>query len=422
MTVHSDKEQRIQRDDPNISTKAAADVISGQACKKAADVITDVAAVSKKDTAVERQTDSQIQVLHQSDMEERVTALLDAFICGFQRTTTLFFGRIVSNPTDMPHFNDWLGYSMTYNRVPFGNGNALHTHNSVEIFVALDGDFEIGYASGPCKDDFADSEHADVSDHVPKEESDAGQEGFRQDTASLQSLHSSCHGAVLQPFDMVACPAGVYHYYMNVDKSQEDRQILTILPGRPAVHWAPQVVGNARSKGANCDNKGALITKDKPYHAPDLPERVFAENEMDPYVRKFGSYTDKRVTTPEGCDSDDPVDYVVHLADPEDLNNKWIKVGYLELRAGKPDIFVANSSAAPGWDLLVIVLRGRAAVRGVSEKVTCFSESLGKLEMMKLPSNGEKFEFSCKSCKSGSMNGGDSADEMATTLLVVKSS
>eukprot|EP00419_Tripos_fusus_P005188 CAMPEP_0172676158 /NCGR_PEP_ID=MMETSP1074-20121228/13770_1 /TAXON_ID=2916 /ORGANISM="Ceratium fusus, Strain PA161109" /LENGTH=83 /DNA_ID=CAMNT_0013493751 /DNA_START=22 /DNA_END=269 /DNA_ORIENTATION=- len=83
---------------------------------------------------------------------------------------------------------------MTYNRVPFGNGNALHTHNSVEIFVALDGDFEIGYASGPCKDDCADSEQADVSDHVPNEESDAERKGFFPDAGSLQSLHSSCHG------------------------------------------------------------------------------------------------------------------------------------------------------------------------------------------------------------------------------------
>ena len=82
------------------------------------------------------------------DMLQRETALLDAFICGFQRSTTLFFGRIVSNPTDLPHFKEWLGYSMTYNGVPFENGNALHKHNSVEIFVALDGDFEIGYACG----------------------------------------------------------------------------------------------------------------------------------------------------------------------------------------------------------------------------------------------------------------------------------
>ena len=27
---------------------------------------------------------------------------------------------------------------------------------------------------------------------------------------------------------MVACPAGVYHYYKNVDPSKKDKQILTI--------------------------------------------------------------------------------------------------------------------------------------------------------------------------------------------------
>merc|ERR1712241_934809 len=90
---------------------------------------------------------SKEKVVKTHDMVEQEAALLDTFICGFQRTTTLFFGRIVSNPNDLPTFKDWLGYNMTYNRVPSGNGNALHLHNSVEIFVALDGPFEIGYGT-----------------------------------------------------------------------------------------------------------------------------------------------------------------------------------------------------------------------------------------------------------------------------------
>ena len=46
---------------------------------------------------------------------------------------------------------------------------------------------------------------------------------------------------VLEQFDLVACPAGVYHYYKNVDPSKEERQILTILPGAPTVR--PLVCG-----------------------------------------------------------------------------------------------------------------------------------------------------------------------------------
>merc|ERR1719313_2519261 len=74
-------------------------------------------------------------------------ALLDSYIDGYQRTTTLFFGRIVSNPDDLPAFEEPLGYNMTYNGMATHHGNALHRHNSVEIFVALDAPFEIAYGS-----------------------------------------------------------------------------------------------------------------------------------------------------------------------------------------------------------------------------------------------------------------------------------
>merc|ERR1719394_1092145 len=97
------------------------------------------------------------EVITKDSMVERDTALLDAFISGFERSTTLFFGRIVSNPSDLPLFRDWLGYSMTYNGVPYSNGNAMHLHNSVEIFVALDGDFEIGYSNPGTTNNLRDS-------------------------------------------------------------------------------------------------------------------------------------------------------------------------------------------------------------------------------------------------------------------------
>lgn len=49
-------------------------------------------------------------------------ALLDSYIDGYQRTTTLFFGRIVSNPDDLPAFAEPLGYNMTYNGMATHNG------------------------------------------------------------------------------------------------------------------------------------------------------------------------------------------------------------------------------------------------------------------------------------------------------------
>jgi len=143
-------------------------------------------------------------------------ALLDSYINGYQRTTTLFFGRIVSNPDDLPAFEEPLGYNMTYNAMATGHGNALHRHNSVEIFVALDAPFEIAYGS-----------HGEFK-------------------------------AVLEPWDIVACPAEAIHSYKNI--GQDGGQILTFLCGKPAICWANGVVAEARRNGALCDDTGILVS------------------------------------------------------------------------------------------------------------------------------------------------------------------
>ena len=61
--------------------------------------------------------------------------------------TQLHFGRIVSNPDAPQRFSESVGYNMTYNLVEPFKGNALHTHPSVEIFIALDGRWEIAWGA-----------------------------------------------------------------------------------------------------------------------------------------------------------------------------------------------------------------------------------------------------------------------------------
>jgi hypothetical protein len=161
-------------------------------------------------------------------------ALLDSYIHGFQRTTTLFFGRIVSNPDDLPAFQEPLGYNMTYNAMATGNGNALHRHNSVEIFVALDAPFEIAYGS---KGEFK---------------------------------------AQLQPWDLVACPAEAIHSYKNM--GEDGGQILTFLCGKPAITWAPGVVNDARKNGAICDDSGILLAHSSAKKAPPMMTFEAAES------------------------------------------------------------------------------------------------------------------------------------------------
>eukprot|EP00746_Dinoflagellata_sp_MGD_P032484 gnl/MRDRNA2_/MRDRNA2_177333_c0_seq1.p1 gnl/MRDRNA2_/MRDRNA2_177333_c0~~gnl/MRDRNA2_/MRDRNA2_177333_c0_seq1.p1 ORF type:complete len:366 (+),score=63.05 gnl/MRDRNA2_/MRDRNA2_177333_c0_seq1:139-1236(+) len=268
-----------------------------------------------------------VEIVKAEDMVEKDTALLDSFICGFQRTTTLFFGRIVSNPADLPIFKDWLGYSMTYNNVPSGNGNALHLHNSVEIFVAMDAAFEIGYG--------------------PKGE----------------------NKAVLQPMDFVACPARVYHYYKNVDPSKP-ANILTILPGRPSVTWAPEVVEQARQKGALCDDTGVLAMKDASMRmdAPQVSEKVFLEGDINPFVMKHANKQALFLQGPEG----------------------WIQLGWKDLQCGESVEITGKSPQGPvttvtkeDHDVLVINLSGSVEVMGPQ-----VGESLQRLDMFKLPRKG----------------------------------
>lgn len=171
---------------------------------------------------VPQQTDEEVlprddfEFVKYSKSKPLTATLLDSYIDGFQRTATLFFGRIESNPDDIPAFEVPLGYNMTYNSMASGKGNALHRHSSVEIFVALDAPFKISY----------------------------GSEGE--------------FNSMLMPWDIVACPAEAVHSYRNM--GEDGGQILTLLCGKPSITWASCVVDQARKNGAVCDDTGKLLS------------------------------------------------------------------------------------------------------------------------------------------------------------------
>merc|ERR1712032_30486 len=185
------------------------------------------------------------------------------------------------------------------------------------------------------------------------------------------------------PMDFVACPARVYHYYKNVDPSQP-AQILTILPGRPTVSWAPEVVEKARQKGAQCDDKGVLEMKQPSMKmdAPEVEEKVFLEGDMSPFVMKHADKNALYLSAEEG----------------------WIQVGWKDLPVGQsvevagtlPDgpvksVIACNGfhseakgvtsvSAEAAHDVLVVVLQGCVELTGPG-----LTEKLGKLDIFKLP-------------------------------------
>ena len=155
-----------------------------------------------------------------ADLPKLGLALLDAFIPGHQRSTTLFFGKIVTNPNNLPAFPRSYGYSMTYNGMLPGYGNALHRHPNVEIFVPINTQFDFSWT--------------DAEDEI--------------------------HSVTLDKYDAIAIPAGVVHSYThNAESAAEEGIILTVLPGKPAIQWAPSVVGRARENGAQCSDEGVML-------------------------------------------------------------------------------------------------------------------------------------------------------------------
>jgi quercetin dioxygenase-like cupin family protein len=166
----------------------------------------------------------QTQVARVESAKELDLALLDAYIPGHERTTTLFFGFIVTNPDDPPIFPESYGYSMTYNAMTPGNGNALHRHPNLEIFVPMDEPFEFAWGTR--------------GEHIVQ----------------------------LRPWDLIAIPAGVTHRYANCSDGKAVGRILTILPGQAAITWDDDVVKKAQENGCPCSDDGVMLSSQKGGH------------------------------------------------------------------------------------------------------------------------------------------------------------
>jgi len=199
-----------------------------------------------------------VEIARYSQIPQFDASILDTFIPKCRRMTQLHFGHIVSNPHAPMAFKEKMGYNMTYNLVPPGNGNALHMHRSIEIFVALDGRWEIAW-------------------------------GMKGENTVM-----------LQPWDFVAVPARVCHSYKNIEQ-QTGQNIMTILPGKSWITWAPDVVAAARQNGAECDDNGVLtkyahlVSRDDSQQFASSASTVDWKNmgpdEMTPFLHR---YKDKR--------------------------------------------------------------------------------------------------------------------------------
>jgi len=141
--------------------------------------------------------------------------ILDNYLPTGKRSTSLIYGRIVSNSFTKAKIPTFPGYNQTIQEVSPGHGNGAHIHKNTEIFLFLDGKWEIGYGY----------------DATEKE--------------------------VLEGGDLIVVPAYECRTYTNIGTTPG--HILTILAGESWVQFDRKVVEEARKYGAICDDWGTLI-------------------------------------------------------------------------------------------------------------------------------------------------------------------
>jgi mannose-6-phosphate isomerase-like protein (cupin superfamily) len=270
-----------------------------------------------------------LEVARYSEIPQFDASILDTFIPRCRRLTQLHFGAIVSNPHAPMAFKEKMGYNMTYNMVPPGHGNALHMHRSIEIFVALDGKWEIAW----------------------------GMQGE--------------HTVVLEPWDFVCVPARVCHSYKNVEE-QTAQNIMTILPGKSWITWAPNVVTEARENGAQCDDNGVLTkyahlvapTSGLAADAGSVEWRSMGPDDMLPFLHRF---SDRR-----------PMECRMTNVRAPDGKAPFIEMFWKTIQPEASNSLPRRS----GVDLLLVVLEGSVLIRTASGRPVA---AAGRLDAVRVP-------------------------------------
>ena len=163
------------------------------------------------------------QVAWFKELEPSSQAFLDTVIPGYQRLVYNVIGRGVTEDESLKvAITDVQDFNMTLNCVSPGNGAALHSHTTSEVFMPLTGRWSIFW----------------------------GDNGENE--------------LILGPWDTISLPTEVMRGFRNV--GNEDAYLLGILGGTDAgrVTWAPQVIEQARKNGAQLNEDGSPIRADQP--------------------------------------------------------------------------------------------------------------------------------------------------------------
>jgi quercetin dioxygenase-like cupin family protein len=167
-----------------------------------------------------------------SEMETRVArfdklkggdlCFMDQRIPGHEREMINLIGLGVteneSDPDLAPKIGPAHGFASGFAKCKPGCGAALHWHETEEIFMPLTGQWSIYWREG--------EEEREV---------------------------------ILQPFDSVSVPIGIYRGFKNVSDEPATLMFIVGGPDTGKVHWHPSVIEAARATGIDVDDNGLLI-------------------------------------------------------------------------------------------------------------------------------------------------------------------
>lgn len=159
---------------------------------------------------------------HFCDLEPSSALFIDTVLPGYARTIWSIVGQNVgenraARPAIPPD-----GFHLAVIEAEPGNGSALHTHTTVEVFMALSSRWQVFYG--------ADGEH----------------------------------GVTLEPFDVCSVPPDVWRGFRNTGESAG--RLLALVGGTDAgrLTWAPAILEQARARGMTLDEHGYMAVQGEP--------------------------------------------------------------------------------------------------------------------------------------------------------------
>lgn len=148
-------------------------------------------------------------------------AFVDTAIPGHERLIFNVIGHgVTEDPSLAPAITQAQDFNLTFIKASPGKGAALHSHPTVEVFIAMSGRWSVYW----------------------------GDDGENE--------------VVLDPWDTISVPVGVMRGFRNV--GGEDACLMAILGGSDSgrVTWSPKVLERARDTGLALDDHGNVVRKD----------------------------------------------------------------------------------------------------------------------------------------------------------------